>query len=328
MLDQARSSVAASLAIDPAGVFFAADRGTAVWWALSGFLHTHPRLVVSAVEELGVLRAADVLGSRGTTVDAVEVDREGRVDPEAVAAALGAGPAGPATVVVQDGNLEIGTRQPLTAIRDRAAGHLLAVDLQAVVGRVGPFREWDVAFAEARMWAGPPGVIVVAVRSPAGFRPIQAPTDGHGGVEPAYPAVPLIAAAALALEKPDPGWAATARVTDHLRSRVIADISDVVVLGHPVHRLPYLTMFSFLYVAADEMVDALARRGWAVASGASCTSDTRRPHHVLVAVGALTHGSLRVSVGPQTTVAQIDDFVADLVEVVAEARADAGATDL
>lgn len=328
MLDQARSSVAARLAIDPAGVFFASDRGTAIWWALTGFRRTHPRLVVSPVEDLSVLRTADVMASQGTPLDTVAVDRAGRVDPEAVGALLAADPVGPATVVVQDGNLEIGTRQPLAGIRDQAAGHLLVVDLQAVAGRVQPFPDWDIAFAEARMWGGPPGVAIVAVRTPLGFRPAQTPTDGHGGVEPGYPAVPLIAAAALALENPDPGWAATAAVTDHLRERVTANIADVVVLGHPTHRLPYLTMFSFLYVSADEMVDALAQRGWSVASGASCTSDTLRPHHVLVAVRALTHGSLRVSVGPRTTSAQIDDFVADLVEVVARARADAGATDL
>jgi cysteine desulfurase len=75
-------------------------------------------------------------------------------------------------------------------------------------------------------------------------------------------------------------------------------------------------------------VEALARRGWSVASGASCTSDTRRPHHVLVAIGASTHGSLRVSLPPGTTAATLDAFAADLGEVVAVLRQQAGVTDL
>ena len=137
--------------------------------------------------------------------------------------------------------------------------------------------------------------------------------------------VPLIAAAALALEGSEQGWAGTDSVTEHLRARVSATIPDVTVAGDIHHRVPYLTLFSMLYAAADEMVDALGRRGWAVSSGASCASDTHRPHHVLVAVGALTHGSLRVSVGPTTTTGEIDDFVTDLARVVAAARADAGA---
>ncbi len=169
----------------------------------------------------------------------------------------------------------------------------------------------------------------MAVADPSRFRPEIARTDGHGGVEPSFPPVPLIAAAALALESADPAsWRATADLSHRLREQVAAAIDDVVVVGDPEHRVGWLTMLSVLYVAADEMVDQLGRRGWAVASGASCTSDTRRPHHVLVAVGAPTHGSLRVSVNPATTNAQIDAFVADLSEVVRAGRAAAGATGL
>ena len=98
--------------------------------------------------------------------------------------------------------------------------------------------------------------------------------------------------------------------------------------GSTTHRVPYLTMFSFLYVPADELVDELGRRGWAVSSGASCTSDTQRPHHVLVAVGALTHGSLRVSVTPTTTTAEIDDFVTDLADIVSRIRTESGTVGL
>lgn len=326
VLDQARAGAARLWGVDPAGLYFAPDRGVAVWWALTGFQHSHPRLVVSAVEDLTVLRTADVVATPDAPTEIAAVDATGRVDAAALAAQVGA--AGPATVVVQDGNLEIGTRQPLAEIRAVTVGHRLVVDLQGVAGRIEPAAEWDAAFAEARMWGGPPGVTIVATRHPSQFRPTVAITDGHGHLEDAFPPVPLIAAAVLALENPDPGWPATAEVTRHLRERVSHAIDDVQIAGDPHRQLPYLTMFSFLYVAADEMIDGLARRGWAVASGASCTSDTRRPHHVLVAVGALTHGSLRVSVGPTTTVAEIDAFVTDLIDVVRDSRSAAGAGDL
>ena len=84
-------------------------------------------------------------------------------------------------------------------------------------------------------------------------------------------------------------------------------------------------MFSFLYVAADELIDELAQLGWSCASGASCTSDTQRPHHVLTEVGASSHGSLRVSVPPQLTENQAAHFVSDLTRVVAKLRLEAGA---
>ena len=328
MLDEARESVARALGVGADGIFFAPDRATAVWWTLTGWRMSHPRLVVSAVEDLDVMRATDVLTQSGVAADVIGVDRLGRIAAADLSTLGGPGTA-PATVVVQAANLEIGTRQDLAAVRATTAGQVLVADLQAIVGREDPPTGWDAGFAEARMWGGPPGVTVVAVADPSRFRPEIARTDGHGGVEPSFPPVPLIAAAALALESADPAsWRATADLSHRLREQVAAAIDDVVVVGDPEHRVGWLTMLSVLYVAADEMVDQLGRRGWAVASGASCTSDTRRPHHVLVAVGAPTHGSLRVSVNPATTNAQIDAFVADLSEVVRAGRAAAGATDL
>jgi cysteine desulfurase len=96
------------------------------------------------------------------------------------------------------------------------------------------------------------------------------------------------------------------------------------VLGNIHDRLGYITMFSFLYVAADELVDELGRRGWSVASGSACTSETERPLHVLQAIGALTHGNLRISLPPEATAEQIEDFADDLVETVARIRQAAG----
>ncbi len=324
VLDTARAAVARAWGADPGTVLFAPDRATAVWWALTGHRGTAPRLVVGATSAADVLRTADVLAGWGAPTTVVPVDPDGRLVEADLVAALAA--AGPATVVVEQANLEIGTVADLARIRALSAGHTLVVDQQAVAGREPLRPEWDVAFADARMWGGPPGVTVVAVRDPARFAPAAAPTDGHCGVEATYPPVPLIAAAGLALENPDPGWAALAEVSAHLRATVCARITDCAVVGDP--GLGYLTMFTLLYVAADELVDALGRRGWAVASGASCTSDTRRPHHVLVAVGAATHGSLRVSLAPGATRADADRFCDDLVAVVAAGRAAAGAGDL
>ena len=82
--------------------------------------------------------------------------------------------------------------------------------------------------------------------------------------------------------------------------------------------------FSFLYVDGEALVDALNRRGFAVASGSACTASTLEPSHVLAAMGALTHGNVRVSLTRDTTEADVDGFLAALPEVVAEIRADAG----
>lgn len=325
-LDRSRAALAADFGVPPAGVFVAPDRPTATWWALTGHLPARGRLVVSQVEALDVLRASDLLAAQGADRSDIGVHPTGRVDLDALGRACDAGP--PAVVVVQAANLEIGTCQDLAEVRRISVGHVLVTDLQAVVGRCELSHEWDVGWADAQMWGGPPGVAVVAVRDPARFRPRIPVTDGHGRVEPDFPPVPLVATAAVALQESAQDWESTAGLSDHLRRRVHEEVPDVSVLGDPDHGLPYLTMLSVLYAAADEMVDALGRKGWEVSSGASCTSDTRRPHHVLVAVGALTHGTVRVSVTPDTTIGQVDEFVADLAEIVRRARAEAGVEGL
>jgi cysteine desulfurase len=82
--------------------------------------------------------------------------------------------------------------------------------------------------------------------------------------------------------------------------------------------------FSFLYVDGEAIVTELDRRGFAVASGSACTASTLTPSHVLAAMGALTHGNVRVSLGRDTTEDDVDGLLAALAEVVPAIRKDAG----
>jgi cysteine desulfurase len=112
-------------------------------------------------------------------------------------------------------------------------------------------------------------------------------------------------------------------LVDRIRAGV-ARIPDTEVVGDPVDRLPHLVTFSFLYVDGEAVVDALNRRDFAVASGSACTASTLEPSHVLAAMGALTHGNVRVSLTRDATEADVDSLVAALSEVVREIRQDLG----
>jgi cysteine desulfurase len=102
----------------------------------------------------------------------------------------------------------------------------------------------------------------------------------------------------------------------------------VEVVGDPVQRLPHIVTFSCLYADGEALLSGLDRRGFAVSSGSSCTSSMLTPSHVLVAMGALTSGNLRVSLSHATTEAEVDEFLAVLPGVVAEVRAELGAAGL
>ena len=100
------------------------------------------------------------------------------------------------------------------------------------------------------------------------------------------------------------------------------------MLGDPVDRLPHLVTFSCLYVDGEALLLDLDRRGFAVSSGSSCTSSALEPSHVLVAMGALTSGNVRVSLHRDTSEADVDAFLAALPDAVAAVRAELGASGL
>ena len=108
---------------------------------------------------------------------------------------------------------------------------------------------------------------------------------------------------------------------DRIRGAAAA-LPDTEVVGDPVDRLPHLVTFSCLYVDGEALVHALERRGYGVASGSACTSSTLEPSHVLAAMGALTHGNVRVSLTRETTDSEVDAFCALLPGVVGDLRAE------
>ena len=109
-------------------------------------------------------------------------------------------------------------------------------------------------------------------------------------------------------------------VVDRIRS-VVAALPDVEVVGAPTERLPHLVTFSCLYVDGEALVSELDRRGFEVASGSACTSSALEPSHVLAAMGALTHGNVRVSLGRETTDDDVERFLMALPGVLRELRA-------
>jgi cysteine desulfurase len=139
--------------------------------------------------------------------------------------------------------------------------------------------------------------------------------------------VPAALAAAAALQavvaERDDVNARQAALVDRLRAGV-ARIPDTEVVGDPVDRLPHLLTFSFLYVDGEAIVTELDRLGFAVASGSACTASTLEPSHVLAAMGALTHGNVRVSLSRDSGQDDVDRLLAALPDVVARIRHGAG----
>lgn len=316
LADSAREAVAARIGARPDEVHLVADGclGPLVAsWAARSAGH----LVCSAVERSEVLAVADALGPGRSRV--VEVDRTGRVDGTAYDKAL----ADACLAVLQTANHEVGTRQPVAEVASAcaAAGVPLLIDATATLGRDPVPDGWSLLVGRAPTWGGPPGVGVVAVRRHLQAPPLDLPRAG----------LPASLSAAMGLEWADDHRtddALRARLlTDRIRSEVVASVPDVALLGDD-DRVDYLTALSCLFVDGEALVHALDRDGYAISSGSSCVSDLRRPSHVLMAMGALTSGNVRVSLPFGVSDATVDGFIEAFARVVAEVRAMLDVTDL
>ena len=82
--------------------------------------------------------------------------------------------------------------------------------------------------------------------------------------------------------------------------------------------------FSCLYADGERLASELDRRGVAIGSGSACASNVGLPSHVLAAVGALTHGNVRISLPIAATDAHVEHLLTELPAAVAAVRSDAG----
>ncbi|WP_375736081.1 cysteine desulfurase family protein [Polymorphospora lycopeni] len=336
LLDAARAATAETLGVRPDELSFTASGTTAAHAAVLGGLAGRRRsgtvLVHSAVEHSAVLHAAGRHVAAGGSAVPVPVDRLGRLDLDAWSAAV-AGP-GVALAALISASHEVGTVQPVAAAARACAdaGVPLYVDAAQSVGRVPLPDGWSVLTASAHKWGGPPGVGVLVVRKGTRWESPYPEDERESGRTPGVVNLPAVVAAAAALRavaaEATAEAARLAALVDRIRSTVAATVPDVEVVGDPVDRLPHLVTFSCLYVDGEALLHALDRRGFAVSSGSSCTSSTLRPSHVLEAMGVLSHGNVRVSLHRGTTEAEVTRFLAELPEVVAALRAEAGVTDL
>jgi cysteine desulfurase len=332
LVDAARETIAECLGTRPDEITFCASGTQAVHLAVLGALGARRRsgdtLVHSAVEHSSVLHAA----RRHGHTEIMPVDRSGRVELSTVEGAIGR--PGVALVALMSANHEVGTRQPVmeTARLCADRGLPLFVDAAQTAGWEPLPEGWSYASASAHKWGGPSGVGVLAIRTGARWSNPLPAGDGGSDRVPGALDIPAIVAAAAGLRAVRAEAAALEErlrpLVDRMRQAIPARIPDVEVVGDPVRRLPHILTFSCLYAEGEALLRSLDQRGFAVSSGSSCTSSTVEPSHVLVAMGALTHGNVRVSLHRGTTEDDVERFLDALPEVVAELRRDAGADAL
>src|SRR5450432_3004101 len=278
-------------------------------------------IVTSVLEHKAVLDTCKRLEREGFDVTYLPVARDGRVEPEAVRAAIT-----DKTVLVSImlANNEIGTVNPINEIGEivKARGALCHIDAVQGVGKI-PFdvtsARADLVSLSAHKMYGPKGVGALYVRRKPRVR-ITALLDGGGhergmrsGTLNVTGIVGFGMAAQIAMaEMPEESRRVLA-MRERLRTGIQARVSDTFVNGSLEHRLPGNLNISFAYVEGEAMLMAL--KDVAVSSGSACTSASLEPSYVLRALGVeeeMAHTSIRFGIGRFNTDEEID-YVIDLV---------------
>lgn len=332
-VDRAREAVAALVGADPSEVLFTSGATESDNLALRGVAEAHPgcHVVTTAVEHSAVLATCDALERRGHRVTRLPVDRQGRLDLAALEAVLV-----PDTrlVSVMLANNETGVLFPVAEVARRCAarGVLVHCDATQAVGKVPvDIRAMgiDLLSLSAHKLNGPKGVGALVVRR--GVRLVAQQTGGsqergrRGGTENVPGIAGLGEAARLAARRLAEGEPARVeRLRDRLEARIIEVVPETEVNGGAAPRLPNTLNLAFRGVDGEGVLLALDMEGIAASSGSACAAGAVDPSHVLLAMGLsreAAQGSVRLSLGYDTTEADVDYTAATLPPIVERLRA-------
>ena len=333
-LDRARDQVAKALHCDPSEVIFTGcgteSDNTVLLGVAQRYGNKGKHIITTNVEHHAILHTCEYLEKQGYSVTYLPVDQDGLVTAEQVAAAIR-----PDTILVSImfANNEVGTIMPIQEIGAvcKEKGVLFHTDAVQAVGHIPvdvQAMHIDMLSLSAHKFHGPKGVGALycrkGIRLPSYIMGGAQEKGRRAGTENVAGIVGLGAAIQLATEQLEENRAKMTALRDRLMTGIQARISEVKLNGHPTNRLPNNVNFSFKYIEGESILLMLDMNGIAASSGSACTSGSLDPSHVLLALGLpheIAHGSVRLTLGDETTEEDIDYTIDVLEKTVARLRA-------
>ena len=328
-----RETIADVLGAKANEIYFTAGGTESDNWALTATAEAYgakgKHIITSRIEHHAVLHTCAYLEKRGYEVTYLDVDENGLVDPRKVEEAIR-----PDSILISimAANNEIGTIQPIREIGEIAHTHgvLFHTDAVQAFAQI-PINvdecHIDMLSASGHKLNGPKGIGFLYIRKGVKIRSFI-----HGGAQErkrraGTENVPGIAglgkAVELAAATMEERAAKETELRDYAISRIEKEIPYCRLNGDRVKRLPNNINFSFRFIEGESMLIKLDFKGICASSGSACTSGSLDPSHVLLAIGLpheIAHGSLRMTLGADTTKEDIDYTVDCLKEIVEEIR--------
>lgn len=330
---KARETIASAIGAKTDEIYFTGGGSESDNWALKATAEAYApkgkHIITTAIEHHAILHTAAWLEKQGFEVTYVGVDENGTVKLDELEAAIR-----PDTILisVMAANNEIGTIQPLKEIGAIAKKHgvLFHTDAVQAFAHV-PINvdemNIDMLSASGHKINGPKGIGMMYIR-----KGVKILSFVHGGAQERRRRagthnVPGIVgmgkATEIAIRDMDKDTAYEAKLRDHLIERVLEEIPYTRLNGHRTNRLPNNANFCFRFIEGESMLILLDQAGICGSSGSACTSGSLDPSHVLLAIGLpheIAHGSLRLTLSPETTMEEIDYTVDTLKKIIERLR--------
>ncbi len=333
-LENARQEVALLMNADPSEITFTGCGSESDNLALRGYLHSRQakgrkHLIVSTIEHHAILYTAQALEKEGFAVTYLPVNQYGQVEPQALEQAIRPDTA---LVSIMFANNEIGTINPVAELGRvcHEKGVVFHTDAVQAYGHVPidvKAMNIDMLSLSGHKINAPKGVGAIYVRK--GIRLEPQLTGGgqerglRSGTENIASIVGLGEAARLKRVNMERETAYIGALSRKLIDGVL-QLPQTILTGHPTQRLPGTCSFCINAIEGESLVLRLDMNGICASTGSACSTGSLDPSHVLLGIGLsheISHGSLRLTLGPQNTEEDVDYILERLKGVVETLRA-------
>ncbi|MEA5550095.1 cysteine desulfurase family protein [Anabaena cylindrica UHCC 0172] len=322
VVETARMQVAGLINAVPESIIFTSGGTEADNLAIMGVARCYPvpqHIIISTVEHSAISEPAKMLENWGWEVTRLGVNHQGRVNPEDLKAALRHN-----TVLVSViyGQSEVGTVQPIAELGKitKTHGALFHTDAVQVAGRLPIDVQTlpiDLLSLSSHKLYGALGAGALYVRPGVELKPLLGGGGQEAGMRSGTQATPAIAAFGVAAELAAQELETETGRLILLRDRLFTNLADVpglIPTGDRIHRLPHHLSFYLEYadgkkISGKTLVRQLNLAGIGISAGAACNSGKLNPSPILLAMGysqTAALGGIRLTLGKQTTVADID----------------------
>lgn len=333
LIQKARKQVAGLIGADSEEIVFTSGGTEADNMAIIGTAKDRMgrgrHIITSQIEHHAVLDTCRQLEKEGFEVTYLPVNWFGEVDPETLARAIR-----PDTILISimHANNEIGTIQPIATMgrMARDKGIIFHTDAVQSVGRIPvdvKSLSVDLLSLSGHKFYGPKGTGALYVRSGTRLTPLLfgggQERKWRSGTENVPGVVGLGLAAELARQHLPERSKHLSKLSQTVIDRILAEIPQAYLTGHPQKRLPGHASFVFQAVEGAAMLVFLDAEGIAVSGGSACTSNSFDPSHVLTALGLnkdAAHSSLRISLGKDNTLEDVERLMEVMPGIIERQR--------